>query len=232
MYAIEHACYGMRKKMEYLEYLLHFMLNIDTHLISFVDTHGMWTYLVVFAVIFCETGLIVMPFLPGDSLLFTLGSIAAFPQQPLNILLLLPLLILASIIGNHANYLVGRLIGPRVFKINWPWLINQKHLEKAHQFYERHGGKTVIFARFIPVIRTFVPFIAGVSYMSFKQFNYYNILSAILWISSLLGMGYFLGSLPFIKDNFTMVIYGIIVLSLLPPLCTLLYQRLIKPRVN
>ena len=127
---------------------------------------------------------------------------------------------------------MGRLIGPRIFTVNRPWLINQKHLKEAHQFYEKHGGKTIVFARFMPVVRTFVPFIAGISYMSFKHFHYYNISSAILWISSLLGMGYFLGSLPFIKDNFSMVIYGIIIVSLLPPLLTLLYQRIIKPRLG
>ena len=218
--------------MEYLEYFFNFMLHLDSHLISYVATHGMWTYLVVFAVIFCETGLIVMAFLPGDSLLFTLGSIAALSQNPLNILVLLPLLIIASILGNHVNYLMGRLIGPRIFTVNRPWLINQKHLKEAHKFYEKHGGKTIVFARFMPVVRTFVPFIAGISYMSFKHFHYYNISSAILWISSLLGMGYFLGSLPFIKDNFSMVIYGIIIVSLLPPLLTLLYQRIIKPRLG
>ena len=216
--------------MENVQTLLNYMLHLDTYLISFVAAHGMWTYLVAFVVIFCETGLVVTPFLPGDSLLFALGSIAAQTQNPLNILGLLPLLIIASILGNQVNYLIGRAIGPRVFSVNRPWLLNKKHLKKAHQFYEKHGGKTIVLARFIPIIRTFVPFIAGVSYMSFNLFHVYNISSAILWIGSLLGMGYFLGSLPFIKDNFSIVIYSIIVLSLLPPLITFLYQRIIKPR--
>ena len=216
--------------MENIHSLLNFILHLDNYLISFVATHGMWTYLVAFAVIFCETGLVVTPFLPGDSLIFTLGSIAALDQNPLNIFILLPLLIIASIAGNHVNYLIGRAIGPRVFSIDRPWLLNKKHLTEAHQFYETHGGKTIILARFIPIIRTFAPFIAGISYMRFKLFHFYNISSAILWIGSLLAMGYFLGSLPIIKENFTIVIYGIIVVSLLPPVVTFLYHRLIKPR--
>ena len=216
--------------MENLQSLLNYILHLDTYLISFVAAHGMWTYLVAFAVIFCETGLIVTPFLPGDSLLFAMGSIAAQPQNPLSILVLLPLLIIASILGNQVNYFAGRTIGPRVFSINRPWLLNKKHLHDAHQFYEKHGGKTIIFARFIPIIRTFVPFIAGVSYMSFNLFHIYNISSAFLWIGSLLSMGYFLGSLPFIKENFSIVIYSIIAISLIPPLAAFLYQRVIKPK--
>ena len=213
--------------MDNLQYLLNFILHLDSYLISFVAAHGMWTYLLAFAVIFCETGLVVTPFLPGDSLIFALGSIAAQTQNPLNILLLLPLLIVASIAGNHVNYLLGRAIGPKIFSVNKPWLLNKKHLKEAHQFYEKHGGKTIVLARFIPIIRTFVPFIAGVSYMSFKLFNVYNISSAILWIGILLGMGYFLGSLPFIQDNFSIVIYGIIIISLIPPLFAFFYQRVV-----
>jgi membrane-associated protein len=216
-------------EMDYLQSMLHVILHLDTYLISFLAAHGLWTYLVVFLVIFCETGLVVTPFLPGDSLLFVLGSIAAQSESPLNILILLPLLIIASILGNQVNYTLGRIVGPKIFTMNRSWLINQKHLTSAHQFYETHGGKTIILARFIPIIRTFAPFVAGISYMSYKQFYTYNIGSAVLWISSLLGMGYFLGSLPFIKSNFTLVIYGIIVISLIPPACGFLYQRLRKP---
>ncbi len=215
--------------MEHLQYLLNCILHLDTYLITFVAAHGAWTYVVVFAVIFCETGLVITPFLPGDSLIFALGSLAAQTPPPLNIIILLPLLIIASILGNHVNYFIGRAIGPKVFSVNRPWLLNKKHLEEAHQFYEKQGGKTIILARFMPIIRTFVPFIAGVSYMSVHLFQIYNVSSAILWIGSLLGMGYFLGSLPIIKDNFSIVVYGIIVISLLPPLYTLLYHRIIKP---
>ena len=211
--------------MDNLHYFLNCILHLDTYLISFVAAHGLWTYLVVFAIIFCETGLVVTPFLPGDSLLFALGSLAANVYNPINILILLPLLILASVLGNQVNYLIGRAIGPKIFTMNKSRLLNKKHLEEAHQFYEKHGGKTIILARFIPIIRTFVPFVAGVSYMSRNLFHIYNISSAMLWIGSLLGIGYFLGSLPFIKENFSIVIYGIIVISLLPPLYTLFYHR-------
>ncbi len=211
--------------MDNLHYFLNCILHLDSYLISFVAAHGLWTYLVVFAIIFCETGLVVTPFLPGDSLLFALGSLAANVYNPINILILLPLLILASVLGNQVNYLIGRAIGPKIFTMKKSRLLNKKHLEEAHQFYEKHGGKTIILARFIPIIRTFVPFVAGVSYMSCNLFHAYNISSAMLWIGSLLGMGYFLGSLPFIKENFSIVIYGIIVISLLPPLFTLFYHR-------
>lgn len=212
--------------MEHVHYLLNYILHLDRYLISFVAAHGIWTYLVAFAVIFCETGLVVTPFLPGDSLIFALGSIAAHPQNPLSILILLPLLILASILGNQVNYSIGRAIGPKVFSAKRTWFFNKKHLEEAHQFYETHGGKTIVLARFIPIIRTFAPFIAGVSYMNFNRFNLYNIGSAILWIGSLLGMGFFLGSLPFVKENFSVVIYGIIAVSMLPPLVAFVHQRI------
>lgn len=214
--------------MNTLNYLLDYVLHLDTYLVSFVAQHGAWTYLLAFAVIFCETGLIITPFLPGDSLLFVLGSIAAQEQNPLNILILLAVLILASILGNQINYSVGRLIGPKVFGMKNSWLFNKKHLLEAHEFYEKHGGKTIIFARFIPIIRTFAPFIAGVSYMSIRLFQFYNIGSAVLWIGSLLSMGYFLGSLPFIKEHFSVVIYGIIGVSLIPPLLALMYPRGLK----
>ncbi len=216
--------------MEHGHQFLYFFLHIDTYLIPFIQTYGTWAYLLLFTVIFCETGLIITPFLPGDALLFTVGSIAALPGNPLHLFILLPLLITASILGNQVNYLLGRAIGPRVFSINRPWLFNQENLEEAHRFYEKHGGKTLVFARFIPVVRTFVPFIAGVSYMSIRRFTTYNIGSALLWIGSILNLGYFLGSIPVVKNNFSVVVYGIILVSFLPLLYTFLYPRLIKAR--
>ena len=212
--------------MEQLQYFFNLILHLDTYLLSFVAAHGLWTYLVVFLVIFCETGLVVTPFLPGDSLLFALGSIAAQPENPLNIFILLSSLIFASILGNQANYSIGHAIGPKIFTAKRSRFINQQHLNKAHQFYDTHGGKTIILARFIPIIRTFAPFVAGVSSMNWKQFNLYNIGSAVLWAGSLLGMGYFLGSLPFVKENFTIVIYGIIIVSILPAILTFIYQKI------
>ncbi|MBA2653417.1 MAG: DedA family protein [Tatlockia sp.] len=212
--------------MESLQHLLNFILHIDSYLFNFVSTYGTWTYLVLFLIIFCETGLVITPFLPGDSLLFVAGSIAAQPSEPLSVLLLLILLIIASILGNQLNYLIGRMIGPRVFSAEGSWLLNKKYLEETHRFYEKHGGKTIIFARFIPIIRTFAPFVAGIGYMGIYQFTLYNISSAFLWIGSLLACGYFFGSLPFIKDNFTLVIYGIILLSLTPPILAFLWRKI------
>ncbi|MGQ3888075.1 DedA family protein [Legionella sp. CNM-1927-20] len=204
---------------------IDFILHIDTYLINFTSAYGAWTYLALFVVIFCETGLIITPFLPGDSLLFVVGSFAAYPASPLNILFLFLLLSSASILGNQVNYLAGRFIGPRVFTTKDSWLFNKKHLERAHQFYERNGGKTIFLARFLPIVRTFVPFIAGVSYMRSVQFSYYNILSAVVWVGSLLFFGYFFGSIPIIKENFPIVIYGIIILSCLPPVVTFLVAQ-------
>jgi membrane-associated protein len=207
--------------MTFLQYLLH----IDVYLINFVTTYGVLTYILLFAIIFCETGLVIIPFLPGDSLLFAAGSIAANANDALNIQLLFVLLLLASILGNKLNFLIGRAIGPRIFTAKKSWLFNQKHLEEAHQFYERHGGKTIILARFIPIIRTFAPFVAGIGNMSLQQFSFYNIISAFLWIGSLLAAGYYFGGLPFVKEHFTMLIYAIAILPLMPPVFALLNKK-------
>lgn len=205
--------------------LLQYILHIDTYLINFVSDYGIWAYAALFAIIFCETGLVVTPFLPGDSLLFAAGSLAANVNHPLNIFALLITLTIASILGNKTNYLIGRTLGPKVFNAESSWLLNKKYLIQAHEFYETHGGKTIIIARFLPIIRTFVPFVAGVGYMGIKQFFFYNIVSAVVWIGSLLALGYFFGSLPIIKNNFSIVIYGIIVVSLLPPVFAFLIKK-------
>lgn len=216
--------------MQSIQQLLDYFLHIDHYLISFVTTYGLWAYVTLFIIIFCETGLVITPFLPGDSLLFVAGSIAAQPEMPLNPLLLLLLLVTASILGNQLNYFIGKLIGPRVFSFKDSWILNKKYLEKTHHFYEKHGGKTIILARFIPVIRTFAPFIAGVGYMNSGRFSLYNVASAIIWISSLLGLGYFFGSFPLIKENCSIVIYCIILLSITPPIISFLYQKIAVSR--
>lgn len=207
--------------MHYLDYILH----IDVYLNTLVSTYGFWTYLALFAVIFCETGLVVTPFLPGDSLLFAAGSIAAQPDNSFNVVILFLLLLLASILGNQINFLIGRALGPKIFSTNKSWLLNKKHLQETHLFYEKHGGKTIIFARFLPIIRTFAPFVAGIGTMKILHFSLYNIFSALLWIGSLLSLGYFLGSIPVVKENFALVIYGIIFISLLPPVFALLGRK-------
>jgi membrane-associated protein len=211
--------------METIQQLLHYLLHIDAYLVSFVATYGALTYAVLFAVVFCETGLVFTPFLPGDSLLFAAGSIAAQAGSQLEIRLLFVLILLASLLGNKLNYTIGRIIGPRVFTAKNSWLLNQRHLEEAHQFYQKHGGKTIIFARFIPIIRTFAPFVAGIAAMSVRSFNSYNIVSGILWVGGVLGAGYYFGSLPIIKDNFSVVVYSIIAISLLPALLTVVSRK-------
>ncbi|MDR3503202.1 MAG: DedA family protein [Legionella sp.] len=211
--------------MGYLHQLIDYILHIDIYLNTFVTTYGFWTYLALFAVIFCETGLIVTPFLPGDSLLFAAGSIAAQPDNSFNVIILFVLLFIASVLGNQLNFLIGRALGPRIFSANESWLLNKKHLHEAHLFYEKHGGKTIIFARFLPIIRTFAPFVAGVGTMKVLHFSLYNVVSALLWIGGLLSLGYFLGSIPVVKANFVLVIYGIIFVSLLPALFALVNKK-------
>lgn len=206
--------------METLQTIFSYLLHIDSHLFAFVSNYGAWTYLVLFLIIFCETGLVVTPFLPGDSLLFAAGSIAANVEGSFSIQLLFVTLLLAAALGNKLNYVIGRTLGIRI-----EWLINKSYLEQAHRFYDKHGGKTIVFARFIPIIRTFAPFVAGISKMSLRQFSLYNLISAALWTGSLLYAGYYFGSIPMIKNNFSIVIYTIIGLSILPPIMTFCYQR-------
>ncbi len=203
--------------METIQQLLNFILHIDQHLLAFVTLHGAWAYGLLFLIIFCETGLVVVPFLPGDSLLFAAGTIAASTTEAINIHMLFLLLVTASITGNALNYLIGRFLGPKVFQSNQSWFFNKKYLNEAHAFYEKHGGKTIILARFIPIIRTFAPFVAGIAQMSYRRFFAYNIFSAILWIGSLLYISYFFGNLPMIKDHFSGAVIAIIVVSLIPP---------------
>lgn len=215
-----------------LQNLIQQCLHLDATLADLVAHYGHLVYLLLFAVIFCETGLVILPFLPGDSLLFAAGSIAARSNGALDIELLFILLLIASIFGNKVNYLVGRYLGPRVFAFKKSWLFNPAHLQEAHAFYQKHGGKTLIFARFLPIIRTFAPFVAGIGTMNIGLFSFYNALSALLWIGSLLFAGYYFGSLPFVQAHFTTVIYAIIGISLLPALCTLIFRKKPKPAIK
>lgn len=208
---------------------MDFILHLDTHLINLVSTYGIWTYGLLFLIIFCETGLVVTPFLPGDSLLFASGALAASTAQGFNVHVLFILLVTASIFGNGLNYLIGRFIGPKVFHSSSSWFFNKKHLEQAHRFYEVYGGKTIIIARFIPIIRTFAPFVAGIGYMSYRKFFAYNIAGALLWIGSLLYVSYWFGNLPFIKQHFSTVVMAIIIISLLPPFIELIRQKYCRP---
>ncbi|SKB91329.1 membrane-associated protein [Parapedobacter luteus] len=210
--------------MDLITSLIDFILHIDQHLVEIVNDYKTWTYLILFLIIFAETGLVVTPFLPGDSLLFAAGAIIAKPETDLNIVLMCMLLIVAGILGDMVNYHIGKYVGPKAFSGRYK-LLKKEYLEKTQHFYIKHGGKTIIYARFIPIIRTFAPFVAGIGTMSYGRFASYNVIGAILWVASFLFLGYFFGGLPVIKDNFTYVIFAIIILSLLPPIIEIFRGR-------
>lgn len=210
--------------MEIIQTLIDFVLHIDDHLVEIVNNYQTWTYLILFLIIFAETGLVVTPFLPGDSLLFAAGAIIAKPETDLNIYFMCVLLITAGILGDMVNYHVGKYVGPKAFSGKIKFL-KKEYLDKTQNFYDKHGGKTIIYARFIPIVRTFAPFIAGIGTMTYSRFSSYNVVGAILWVVSFLFLGYFFGGLPIIKDNFTLVIFAIIVLSVLPPLLEVLRSK-------
>jgi membrane-associated protein len=189
-----------------------------------VSNYKTWTYLILFLIIFAETGFVVTPFLPGDSLLFAAGAIIAKPESNLNIVLTCLLLIAAAILGDLVNYHIGKFIGVKAFSGKYK-LLKKEYLQKTQDFYNKHGGKTIIYARFIPIIRTFAPFVAGIGTMSYFRFATYNVVGGIAWVTSFLLLGYFFGGLPVIKDNFTYVILGIILVSILPPIIEVIRER-------
>ncbi len=194
--------------------IFDFILHIDEYLATIIELFGVWTYLILFAIIFAETGFVVTPFLPGDSLLFAVGALAG--GGFLNIGYVYFILLAAAIIGDTVNYWIGHYIGPKVFSRENSRFFNKAYLEKTRAYFELHGGKTIIFARFLPIIRTFAPFVAGIGKMHYSTFLLYNVVGALLWVTSLTFAGYFLGGLPFVKANFEYMIFGIIALSLLP----------------
>jgi len=197
--------------------LIEWVLHVDKHLQELMVAIGAeWLYLVLFLIVFCETGLIVLPFLPGDSLLFAVGALCALPDSPLQLWVLLPLLSVAAILGDAVNYWAGFHTGPRIFKSESSRWFNRDHLLKAQGFYEKYGSKTIVIARFIPIVRTVAPFVAGIGKMNFAKFWLYNILGGVAWVSIFLLAGYFLGRLEFIQKNFFLVTIGIILVSVLP----------------
>ncbi len=209
--------------MEFLSNIIHLFIHLDDHINTIVAHYGSWTYLILFLIIFCETGFVITPFLPGDSLLFVVGALAA--SGPLNIIFVMLLLCIAAILGDSVNYAIGHMLAPKILKNEKIRFIKQEHIERTHQFFEKYGGKTIIFARFIPIIRTFAPFLAGAGSMNYKKFFLYNIVGAILWVTSLTLAGFFFGNLPFVKKNFTLVIYAIIIISLIPAVLEYLRQK-------
>lgn len=191
------------------------ILHLDLHLNAWAASFGLWLYPILFLIIFCETGLIITPFLPGDSLLFALGALAATENSVLDLKILAVVLICAGIIGDAVNYSIGRYFGPKVFKMNSK-IFKAEYLEKTQNFYEKHGGKTIILARYLPIIRTFAPFVAGVGAMKYSKFFAYNVIGAVSWVMIFLLLGNYFGNLPQVKSNFHIVIIGIIIISMVP----------------
>ena len=214
--------------MEILKKLIDIVLHMSKHLEDLVAQFGPWLYVILFLIIFCETGLVVTPFLPGDSLLFAVGALAAITPKPgafgLNIWVLLIILIIAAILGDSVNYWIGKMFGNKLPQ-KFPRLIKPQHIQKTHDFYERYGGKTIIIARFVPIVRTFAPFVAGIGKMTYSRFMVFNVSGALLWIGLLLPAGYFFGNLPWVKKNFSVVVLAIIILSILPAVIEFLRER-------
>ncbi|MBI5852212.1 MAG: DedA family protein [Planctomycetes bacterium] len=199
--------------MEFLSQFVEFCLHLDRHLTELTQDYGTWTYAILFVVVFCETGLVVTPFLPGDSLLFAAGSVAALGGLRIEVLCIV--LVIAAVVGDAVNFHIGRWIGPRAFTGKLRFLKPQ-HLERTREFYARRGAFTIVLARFVPIIRTFAPFVAGIGRMNYAQFVFYNVFGAVLWVGSIAFAGYLFGHLPIVKGNFSLVVLGIIVVSLIP----------------
>jgi membrane-associated protein len=212
--------------MEILAIFIDYILHLDVHLADLLAEYGIWIYLILFLIIFCETGLVVTPFLPGDSLLFVIGALAA--TGGLDIQIIIPLLIGAALLGDNVNYFVGRMLGPKVFSWEQSRFFNKRALEYTHAFYEKHGGKTIIIARFLPLVRTFAPFVAGIGRMAYPRYLAFCVAGAVIWVGSLTVIGYLFGNIPAVKNNLTLVILIIIAVSLAPLAIGYLRHRMAK----
>lgn len=202
--------------MEYIHFLIDFVLHIDVHLAEMVVLYGSWIYAILFLIIFCETGLVVTPFLPGDSLLFVAGALAALPGNGINVYLIVLSLIIAAVLGDASNYTIGRFFGEKLFSNTDSKIFKQSYLDKTHRFYKKHGGKTIILARFVPIVRTFAPFVAGMGHMSYRHFAIYNVTGGIAWVAIFSYAGYFFGGMEFVQKNLEILIVAIIFISILP----------------
>lgn len=200
--------------MSWIIDFINVFLHLDVHMAEIIQAYGVWTYLILFIIVFCETGLVITPFLPGDSLLFTAGLFAA--QGSLDIKILLSILFIAAVLGDTVNYWIGYIIGPKIFSQEKVRFLNKEYLNRTHRFYEKHGGKTIILARFIPIIRTFAPFVAGIGKMSYKKFLAYNLIGGVFWITLFTLGGFYFGNIPIVRENFTIVIMLIIAASFIP----------------
>ena len=202
--------------MDWIAKLLNILLHLNLYLGQVADSYGSWIYAILFLIIFSETGLVVTPFLPGDALLFTVGTLTA-QNGPLNLPIILILLTVAGILGHTTNYWIGNSIGQRLFSNSRSRIFKRKHLEQTHAFYERHGAKTIMLSRFIPLIRTFAPFVAGMGSMSYRKFFAYNVIGALVWVFGVVLLGHFFGNIPYVQKNFSLVILAIVVVSMIPP---------------
>jgi membrane-associated protein len=216
--------------MEFILGFIDFFVHLDRHLSVMIQNFGGWSYVIVFLIIFLETGLVVTPILPGDSLLFGLGTFAALGVLEVEWLLLL--LSIAAVTGNMLNYAIGHFIGPKIFQRKNVRFLNKAYLERTHKFYERHGGKTIVIARFLPIIRTFAPFVAGIGKMNYSRFFFFNVVGSIAWIALFILGGYYFGNLPVVKRNFTLIIFGIIFVSLLPAVIEFFRHRFLPSQVS
>ncbi len=202
--------------MEYLQFIIDFILHIDQHMIELVQNYHLWTYAILFLIIFCETGLVVTPFLPGDSLLFVAGAITAQPDMPLEIGYLVLIVFVAAVLGDSCNYMIGHFFGKKLFSNPNSKIFKQSSLDKTHEYFRKYGGKTIILARFIPIVRTFAPFVAGMGKMNYYYFMVYNLTGAALWVGIFCFAGYFFGDLPFVQQNLKLLLLAIIVISVMP----------------
>ncbi len=209
--------------MSYILKFFDFLLHLDVHLDTLIQTHGSWVHGILFVIVFCETGFVVTPFLPGDSLLFAVGTFAA--RGSLDLITALVVLSAAAILGDTANYWIGHFVGPRVFHRDDVRWLNRKHLDRTHEFFEKYGAKTIILARFVPIVRTFAPFVAGIGAMTYGKFLLYNVVGGLLWVLSITLAGYFFGNIPVVRRHFTLVIIGIIVVSVVPAITETLRHR-------
>lgn len=211
--------------MDVIRFLIDFILHIDVHLAELVAQYGVWVYAILFLILFCETGLVVTPFLPGDSLLFVAGALAALPGNDLNVHTMVALMVVAAILGDAVNYTIGRLFGDKLFSNPDSKIFRRSYLDKTHAFYERHGGKTIILARFVPIVRTFAPFVAGMGKMSYRHFAIYNVAGGLLWVLLFTYAGYLFGNFPVVQENLKLLIVAIILVSILPGVIEVLRHR-------
>ncbi|MGV3346037.1 DedA family protein [Enterobacteriaceae bacterium LUAb1] len=219
--------------MNLIQFIIDFILHIDVHLAELVAQYGLWLYAILFLILFCETGLVVTPFLPGDSLLFVAGALAALPGNDLNVLTMIIIMIIAAILGDAVNYTIGRLFGEKLFSNPHSKIFRRRYLDSTHNFYQRYGGKTIILARFVPVIRTFAPFIAGMGRMRYQHFTIYNAVGGLLWVILFTCAGYIFGDLAVVQENLKLLIVGIIIVSVIPGIIEIWrHRRTIRQKRN